>query len=405
MLKPYSFFTGLLLLLLFASCKKDNTDANAQLSGVEKALIQSNNELGFKVLAALDSSAATNPVVAPSALGKTFGLLINGADGNTRSSLQQSLGINTLSPEDMNQGYKDLDSYLLHADGNVSALQGIGIWFKAELTAKTAFVQLNELYYKANIGYVNLQDGSGQNAINQWAASSTGNQIEQIYIPNYDRDALALATDASAFSAPWAVTFNADRTQSIGFTLADGSSTRAMMMHEPSLSYKYYSDNEVVVADIPMGSGNYHYSLILPTDTTNNGIKSLLNNVTLAKWNHWVANLDSTDRPDLFFPKTDLNSAVSLNSAINALYLGSSFDANASYANLSIDKVFPDDIIQQSHLKIDEKGIDQAKSIDNGIVPTNSPALYFNRPFVFCIWENTSGAILFLGKVNNPNSN
>jgi serpin B len=386
-----------------AACKKNNTNTNSQLSEVEKALIQSNNQLGFKVLGALDSSVATNPVVAPAILGKTFGLLINGADGSTRSALQQSLDISTLSAEDMNQGYKDLDDDLYESDANVTINKGLGLWFKSGLNTKTAFSQVNTLYYNANIGQVNFQDGSGQNTVNQWAASNSNNQIEQFGLTSQNLDALTLATNASSFSALWPFAFNSQLSQAVDFSYSDGTSGRTIMLYEPSLPYGYFSNNEVQLADIPMGNGNYHYCMIMPADSNTVNTKSLLGNITLAKWNNWVASLDTVNRPQLLFPKTELNSPVSLRSALDALYLGNNFNNTASYANLSTDKVFPNDIVQQSYLKIDEGGIDQSKGINTGIIGTNSSYLYFNRPYIFVIWEKTSGAILFLGKVNNPN--
>ncbi|MEZ4917012.1 MAG: serpin family protein [Chitinophagales bacterium] len=54
-------------------------------------------------------------------------------------------------------------------------------------------------------------------------------------------------------------------------------------------------------------------------------------------------------------------------------------------------------------MKVNEEGTEAAAVTSIDIVVTSLPAgVYINRPFILLIREETTGAILFIGRINNP---
>ena len=82
------------------------------------------------------------------------------------------------------------------------------------------------------------------------------------------------------------------------------------------------------------------------------------------------------------------------------------FDENkADFSNLSSSNVFINLLKQSAYLKVDEKGAEAAATTIVGGMDASPGPLYrkadfhMNRPFAFLIKENSTGTILFMGKV------
>jgi len=67
--------------------------------------------------------------------------------------------------------------------------------------------------------------------------------------------------------------------------------------------------------------------------------------------------------------------------------------------------LFVSDVVHQAFVKVNEKGTEAAAAtaVVNGItsLPSGRP-VEINRPFLFAIRDNATGAIVFLGRVVNP---
>ena len=61
-------------------------------------------------------------------------------------------------------------------------------------------------------------------------------------------------------------------------------------------------------------------------------------------------------------------------------------------------------VIQDAHIAVDEHGTQAAAaSAVLGETLSRPPALNIDRPFLFTITDDATGAVLFLGRVTNPN--
>ena len=84
------------------------------------------------------------------------------------------------------------------------------------------------------------------------------------------------------------------------------------------------------------------------------------------------------------------------------------FDVNkANFSRLtSSSPLFISGIKQAIYIKVDEKGSEAAAVTgvedwgDIGPIPAKPVNFFVNRPFVFIIEEQSTGAVLFMGRIN-----
>jgi serpin B len=97
-----------------------------------------------------------------------------------------------------------------------------------------------------------------------------------------------------------------------------------------------------------------------------------------------------------------------MNDSLKLLGMKSAFDINADFTGITDGGAFISDVNQQTHITIDEKGVEAAAftRIDfEGSEPPNDnlAEIILDRPFIFSI-KSSTGTVLFVGIVNNPTS-
>ncbi len=172
--------------------------------------------------------------------------------------------------------------------------------------------------------------------------------------------------------------------------------------------FKYYSNQTFQMLEMPYGSGKYSMIIFLPnTGKNTNNIISELNpeNVT-----NWISKL-AEQKKKVFLPKFEFKFDDSLIDELTALGMTDAFNqAKANLTGISEDsKLFISAVTHKTYIKVDERGTEAAAvtGITVGLtsVGPDSNTFRVDHPFVFAIREKDTQAILFIGKVLNPNQN
>jgi serpin B len=80
------------------------------------------------------------------------------------------------------------------------------------------------------------------------------------------------------------------------------------------------------------------------------------------------------------------------------------FKNNGSLANIA-DNIFVNQVFQDTYMEVDEKGTEASAVTVIGIETAAGPnetgvnVMRIDRPFVFAIRENSTGVVLFTGKI------
>jgi serpin B len=133
----------------------------------------------------------------------------------------------------------------------------------------------------------------------------------------------------------------------------------------------------------------------------------------LASPGYWdnTTGQQTTTNVELYIPKFKLEYKCGLIETLKAMGMSKSFDRLlASFPNITADKdkFFVNKIDQKTVIQVDEKGTEAAAVTEIGIdsstgqvIPQNA-VFRADRPFLFLIQENSTGIILFIGKVGDP---
>jgi serpin B len=113
-------------------------------------------------------------------------------------------------------------------------------------------------------------------------------------------------------------------------------------------------------------------------------------------------------------PKFTTTSTFYLASTLGNWGMTDAFSAKADFSGItSAEKIRLNQVIHKAYVDVKETGTEAAgataiiggtiTAIVEGYYPP--PPVYFwaNHPFIFLIRDNVSGAILFMGRVTNPN--
>ena len=147
--------------------------------------------------------------------------------------------------------------------------------------------------------------------------------------------------------------------------------------------------------------------VMLPKDT--NTPDDIIDQMNDENWNTWINNFSEANI-QLSLPKFKLEYGKRLNDELIGMGMAPAFDPYAA----DFSKINPDEplfigfVKQKTFIDVNEEGTEAAAVTIVGMFTTSTqdpPVPYFfilNKPFIFAIKERDTGAILFLGKVMEP---
>ena len=402
--------TGIALaaMSLFSGCQKEvvndgpNTLNTRPLTVQEQKTVASSNDFAFRSFAELSKAEETeNIFISPLSISMALTMAYNGADGETKQAIGQTLGFETASDEDINKSYKDLTALLQGIDKKVIFTSANSLWHSNLVRLQAPFVQLNKEYFNATVKGLDFASPAAVGEVNNWVKNSTNNKIDKI-LDEIQRDQVLFLINAIYFKGTWTYPFDKNLTKPGQFQLENGSSVTHDFMTMKKGEYRYYSDNSKQLIDLPYGNEQYSMTIVLPSGDKNLG--QLIPELNAANLNNWLEN--STKRTwDLHMPKFKLEYEEVLNDMLAKLGMGVAFTGGANFGrmlegqpNLAISEVR-----HKTFVEVNEEGTEAAAVTSVGIEVTSMPpSITIDRPFVFLIREKSSGTILFIGKLMQP---
>jgi serpin B len=393
---------------LFACEQAENEPKVSNLAPTEKSarIIAADNQFGFELFKKVNASLnePTNAMISPLSVSLALAMVYNGTEGNAKTQIEQMLHKANLSPEDINQSYKDLVAALISHDPKVELSISNAIFYRNSFTIKDNFITTNQNYYQAEVSGLDFtKTDETLNTVNNWVNTKTKGKIDKIIEKVKPEDVMYLL-NAIYFNGQWTYSFDTQKTVDLNFTKEDKTVIQVptMTIKKP---FNYYNNSNFDLLEIPYGTGKYSMLIFLPkSDKKTDDIISLM---TSENVNNWIPQMTEQNK-EVFLPKFEFKFDDSLKDALAALGMTDAFDA--AKANLSgisdDDKLVVSEVIHKTYIKVDERGTEAAAVTGitigaTAIGPDNS--FRADHPFVFAIREKDTQSILFIGKVMDPN--
>jgi len=233
--------------------------------------------------------------------------------------------------------------------------------------------------------------------INGWVADNTEDRIEELLPPAaITRQTVLVLTDAIFFMASWAREFDPEDTSEGTFTAPDGSTAAVpFMRQELRTPYATFPGGEAV--ELPYVGGDVSMVLLRPDEGTFASFEQSLTADRL----FGIFDELSDARGDLAVPRFEVETSTALSGPLSELGMPAAFGSGANFeedgGDLAIDEVYHD-----AFVTVDEEGTEAAAAtavVVDESVPPDRGELRFDRPFLCCIRDRPTDAVLFLGRV------
>jgi serine protease inhibitor len=397
----------LLTTAVIAGCAKDKPAENrnivqVQLTANQKSLVSSNNAFGFDIFRTINKSENQdkNVFISPLSISLALAMTYNGADGDTKTEMQNTLRFPDLSADEINGYFQKLSNTLLNLDPTVKLGIANSIWYRDDFSVLPDFISINQSYYNAEVKALDFADNASVGKINGWAAEKTNDKIKKV-IDNISPDMVMFLINAIYFKGEWKYDFDKDQTTQGTFNPAGSGQSTIPFMHQKG-TFHYYSNDSLQLLEMPYGQGNFSMVVLLPKEGYS--VSALADKLTPEIWNGWLADTAKANVA-VAMPKFKFEYERTLNEDLMGLGMVKAFGpADFSKINPTAD-LFISFVKHNSFVDVNEEGTEAAAVTVVSVVLTSLPQepvfipFIVDHPFIFAIRETTTNTILFMGKV------
>lgn len=393
-----------------ACAQESESPAVTDYTPTEKSakIIAADNQFGFELFQKINASQPEpkNTMISPLSVSLALAMVYNGTDGNTKKQMEEMLHKANLTPEDINQSYKDMVTALQSHDPKVELSISNAIFYRNTFPVKQNFITTNQNFYQAEVSGLDFTKSAATlNTVNGWVNTKTKGKISSIIDEVNEQDIMYLL-NAIYFNGQWTYSFDTDATTNRLFTKENKTTIEVptMTIEKP---FKFYSHAKFDLLEMPYGGGKYSMLIFLPGNgKSTSDVISLL---TPGNVNDWISKM-TEQKKEVFLPKFEFKFDNSLVDELSALGMTDAFnDAKANLTGISdAAKLVISEVIHKAYIKVDERGTEAAAVTGITVGVTSMPldnSFRVDHPFVFAIREKDSNAILFIGKVLDPKQN
>ncbi|MDI9604907.1 MAG: serpin family protein [Bacteroidota bacterium] len=415
-MKPayFTFFSFVIAgMLLAVSCDKSDEELpngelpdpiRIELRSEEKGMIESDQAFAFDFFENVFREEAlgedANFMVSPLSLSMALMMTSNGAAGDTKTAMRTTLHLDRYGDEEVNAYYKKLKEALLKTDPSTKLSIANAIFTNQFVNIHKAFLQTNKSYYDATIQQVNFSDPATVGIINGWASKHTNGLIKEMIDETSPLD-LVYLLNAIYFKGIWTSQFDKKNTSRKPFSQEDGERVDVDMMQQTA-NFNYTEDKNFQLVQLPYGNQAFSMMVLLPVE----GL-SLGDAVTILSGDDYWGGLQSRlseAEVVLSLPKFKTEYSKKLNDVLTTMGMGIAFTGKADFSGISDYEAFIEFVKQNTYISTDEEGTEAAAATIVAIRKDASSGprqvvFNANRPFLYLIQENSTGAILFMGAV------
>lgn len=273
------------------------------------------------------------------------------------------------------------------------------------------FLQKINEYYDSSVNEVDfyLMYEQARLKINGWVAEKTNQKIKDLFKPgDISPETVLVLANAIYFKSNWKYAFDKEFTQPKDFHVSKDKIVQVPMMVSYDYSYKVIGDEHLTMIELPYDGDHYSMVVVLPVERF--GLASLEENLSNESLQKYLRELDDTwpFEIGIQMPRFELEEELDLKSTLQSLGIIDAFEAGRADLSkmngtkgLSVSKVR-----HKAFVKVSEEGTEAAAATGVGIVETTSVSIpkviIADQPFLFLIRHQQTGAILFMGRLTNP---
>jgi serpin B len=368
-----------------------------------EAVVQGNTEFALALYEQLRGKEG-NLFFSPHSISTALAMTYAGARGSTEAQMAQALHFH-LDQEQLHPAFAWLEARLaeIAQKGHVQLSVANALWPQRGYPLLDAFLALTREYYGVQVTAVDYGDAeTARHTINTWVEARTEGKIEEL-IPAGLLDPLTVLVLVNAiyFKGDWARQFDPSLTRDAPFQVAPGEHVEVAMMHQKA-SFGYGRGDGLQALELPYAGEDLSMIVLLPDEV--DGLAALEDRLTVENLERWTGRLWPQE-VEVWLPRFEITLPFRLDAALQALGMVDAF-GHADFSGMDGTRsLFIGAVLHKAFVAVDEVGTEATAA--TAVVMTRAmvmspPVFRADHPFLFLIRENSTGSILFLGRVVNP---
>lgn len=402
-MRPKIEFIALLIMLLFwTGCNTvidEPTPINLDLKS--KALIEADNTFGLEMFRRIHETENENYNISPLSISLALAMTYNGARGETKAAMEEAMNLAGLSVDEINQSYQMLVKALLEADEKVTLEIAQSIWYREGFNVLNEFINVNKTYYDSEVNELDFDQNDALDIINGWIEEKTHGKIEEM-IDEIDPNHVMFLVNAIYFNGIWKSKFEKKNTTKMNFTKEDGTIIEVDMMTKTD-SVNIFTNELLSAIEMPYGRGNFNMVVLLPNEGKT--CTDVVSEMTTENWKSWMSDFSMANDVFIWLPKFKAEYEIELNDVLSAMGMEIAFNPRADFSGINgSGGIWIDYVQHNTFIDVNEEGTEAAAATVVAIREYAAIPNYFkaDKPFIYAITEKETSAILFLGKMENP---
>lgn len=341
-----------------------------------------------------------NLTISPFSVHTAVSLAATGAEDDTLSEMQRTLGLAGTDIQKTKELYKQL---LVDIQSDSSFKLANGIWFKPGKQFNTGFIDDAHNFFGSEVREMTSAD-----EINNWVAEKTEGKIDHM-VDQINPNDVARLFNAVYFKGDWKEEFSTQETVQAPFTKFDNTQVDVAMMSKKFKQVPYYekslSGGKAQIIRLPYASGKF--SAIVAVPENNSALNALMHN---SDWSELIKDSYRANGEEvkLRLPKFKTNSSASLKSVLTKLGIQDAFNARA--ANFSAmdpsNNTMIEDVDHKACIDVNEQGTEataatQVVMTTRGMAPRVTQ-VDADKPFLFMLVHNNTQTPVFTSLVSEP---
>ena len=407
MMKTKYFIQALILtgMLIVTSCdfnfSKIDQPNSIELNLKSAEIIQADQQFAFELFEKVCSvSTEKNIMISPLSVSYALGMTYNGASGTTLDAFVDVLHFDGLTNQEVNESYKDLVGQLVQLDDRVEFSLANSIWYREGANVLDSFISTNQEYFDAAVEEIDFNDPGAKDVINGWIEDKTNDKIQDM-LDAIPPGVYMYLINAIYFNAKWKYEFDKSDTYTGSFNL-DDNSTREVDYMKVEGDFYLTSHADYSAVEMPYGDSAFSMVALLPHSEI--PLDTFIREFGLDTWNARDT-YSSTQKVTIELPKFKYGFKDLLNQPLSDLGLAVAFGNGADFSRITQETdLYISRVIHQSFIDVQEEGTEAAAATivelrENAV---QGSSIVFSRPFMYVIKENSTGAVIFMGKVGSP---
>jgi serpin B len=409
------FQKGFLLCILL-TCLSIASEAVLPKSNqtLSQGWVLSSNQLGIEIFKSLEGQK--NVCISPFGISSALTLLYFGSGGETLRAIEGLMHF-TGSPTAIKKEYQDLNDFFqsipFSGQRDLRILSASSLWVASNFTLAPTLQEVLVRDFKAAERRVDFsrQLETARYDINSWVRTRTdGKTEEMIPYDTLNENNRLVAINAFVFRAKW---------DKIDFKLVQPSpffASEDLTLAVPTIMCKgnlmTYEDPLGTIVQVPYSevkANGPRLRLILIIPKSAKELDQIQKALSLDQLTTWINQL-TLKKVSLVLPKFQLNQFVNLDNSLQKLGLKDVYTDQADFTKISGEKgLMLSQTFHRSIFSVTQMGTEEplSSTFSSSRVDATKeyPLIQINHPFLFIVTDQTTGAIILLGRMVNPSNN